>query len=559
MPQIPFTVSARTAQLIGQQNFSTAEGAVVELVKNCYDADAKNSVVYFANDEQDSKKNILYIIDNGTGMTENIIRKNWMMIGTDNKESDFESKDGRIRTGAKGIGRFALDRLGEVAELYTIPSGKSVGNYWKVDWTAFQRKGVAINQVKARLETIKSNIFTQQVTALSNGFDNLSKHLEEIKFTSGTILKITKLREEWSKDEIDKLFSNLEILNPPKEQPSFGISLFSRIHQKDYGKLSTVFHDDFDYKIHASFTNDSKKTVTISVERNELELNKVIKEYMDVFSMPLMKTFPYDFETFKATKFEYKISLNEILKGITEVTDNSLLDNIGKFSFTFYFLKLTKSDAKGESDVKKYPYREFNTASRRAWLKKFGGVKIFRDEFRVRPYGENGQDWLNLGERQAQSPQGAGQRIGAYRIGPNQISGTVNISRITNTKFQDKSGREGVQENEEFEMFKSILKGIIEQFEKDRNVIMYSFSERFKKVNAEEETKRRAEEEAKRVLEQQKKMRSPERHQVTQQQTIQLTVQKKQTLRQLKLKLLLLKVFRQRMTRLKRRTMKYAC
>lgn len=138
-------------------------------------------------------------------------------------------------------------------------------------------------------------------------------------------------------------------------------------------------------------------------------------------------------------------------------------------------------------------------------MKKFGGVKIFRDEFRVRPYGENGQDWLNLGERQAQSPQGAGQRIGAYRIGPNQISGTVNISRITNTKFQDKSGREGVQENEEFELFRSILKGIIEQFEKDRNVIMYSFSERFKKVNAEEETKRKAEEEAKRILEQQKK------------------------------------------------------
>ncbi|MBL7858200.1 MAG: sensor histidine kinase [Cyclobacteriaceae bacterium] len=509
MPQIPFTVSARTAQLIGQQNFSSAEGAVIELVKNCYDADAKNAIVFFVKDKQDRKKDLLYIIDNGTGMSETTIRKNWMMIGTDNKENDFESVDGRIRTGAKGIGRFALDRLGEVAELYTVPTGKSNGSYWKVDWAGFQKKGAAIHQVKARLDSLKLTAFKQEVAELSRDFENLSAYLREIDLTSGTIIKISKLREEWSKDEIDKLYANLEILNPPLEQSTFTVSLYSNAYPKEYGQLASAFYDDFDYKIHASFLNDKSKTVKISVERNELDLNKVIKEYMDVFSMPLMKTPPFDFDTFKTKKFDYQITVNEILKGITDIKDNGLLDNIGKFSFTFYFLKLTKSDSKGESDVKKYPYREFNTASRRAWLKKFGGVKIFRDEFRVRPYGENGQDWLNLGERQAQSPQGAGQRIGAYRIGPNQISGTVNISRIANTKLQDKSGREGIQENDEFELLKSILKGIIAQFEKDRNVVMFSFSERFKRVNEEAETKRKAEEEAKRVLEHQKQSEAP--------------------------------------------------
>jgi signal transduction histidine kinase len=220
--------------------------------------------------------------------------------------------------------------------------------------------------------------------------------------------------------------------------------------------------------------------------------------------MPYMKNSPYDFETFKKGKFKYSSTLFEMVKGQREIDNAGLLDKIGKFKFSFYFLKNTK-----ESDAQKYPYRDFNSSHRKAWLKKFGGVKIFRDDFRVRPYGEYGEDWLKLGERQAQSPQSAGQRIGAYRIGPNQISGTINISRVTNISFQDKSGREGIQENEVFDLFKSIIKGIISQFEKDRNIIMYSFSELYKKINKEEEAKRKAAEEAKRILEEQQNKQDP--------------------------------------------------
>lgn len=131
--------------------------------------------------------------------------------------------------------------------------------------------------------------------------------------------------------------------------------------------------------------------------------------------------------------------------------------------------------------IKKYPYKTFSTANRKAWLKKFGGVKIFRDDFRIRPYGENGEDWLKLGERQSQSPGGAGQRLGGYRIGPNQIAGTINISRVYNISFQDKSGREGIIENDVFELFKNVIKEIIAFFEKDRNIIMYNLSELYKK------------------------------------------------------------------------------
>ncbi|HVW99375.1 MAG TPA: ATP-binding protein, partial [Candidatus Babeliaceae bacterium] len=94
---------------------------------------------------------------------------------------------------------------------------------------------------------------------------------------------------------------------------------------------------------------------------------------------------------------------------------------------------------------------------------------------------------------------GAGQRMGGYRIGPNQISGTIKISRVYNLSFQDKSGREGIIENEVFELFKNVIKEIIALFEKDRNVIMYNLSELYKQKNAEEVARQKALEEAERI------------------------------------------------------------
>ena len=339
MAQIPFSVSARTAQLIGQQNFSTAEGAVIELVKNCYDADAKNSIILFDNIDKDIAKHSIFIIDNGDGMTEKIIRDHWMMIGTDNKEDEFETGSGRVKTGAKGIGRFALDRLGEIAEMFTLPKDGKDGNYWKVNWDDFKQKGISISQVNATLETLPAFDYKSKIIELSGNFSQLEKFIIEnsIDFTKGTVIKISKIKEEWTEEEINKLFENLEILIPPKEQPIFSIALFSKNSPTEYGELSGAFYDDYDYKLSAKYLDDENKTVTISIERNELDLKKIEKDYMAVFSMPVMKSSPFDFESMKNEQFEYTISLNELVKGQSEIDNNNLLSKIGKFGFTFYF------------------------------------------------------------------------------------------------------------------------------------------------------------------------------------------------------------------------------
>ncbi|MBJ7880496.1 ATP-binding protein [Gelidibacter salicanalis] len=231
--KIPFKVSARTARLIGRENIATSKGAIIELVKNGYDADSKVSVVYFDNkystfsneineqhynelinrgieesfileiydfqedeelytiksevdDNQKSKFKLsiskfstLYIIDSGEGMTQNIIRDHWMTIGTDNKANNIFTTSGRVKSGAKGIGRFALDKLGAKCEMTTIfnsdpnihepdtdvngnPTGFS-GYNWIVNWEDFEGDYKTIDSVGAILTGFNANNLKQEI------------------------------------------------------------------------------------------------------------------------------------------------------------------------------------------------------------------------------------------------------------------------------------------------------------------------------------------------------------------------------------------------------------
>ncbi|WP_046756591.1 sensor histidine kinase [Kordia jejudonensis] len=509
MAKIPFKVSARTAKLIGLENFSNEEGAIIELVKNTYDADARNCVLIFdlqfikVNQENeeikeilDKEKSSIYIIDNGVGMTDEIISNQWMTIGTDNKLYKHLTEKGRVKTGAKGIGRFALNRLGLMTKLLTISKETCLGYSWEVSWGDFDKANTTVSQVQADLEKISDLNLKNEIVSKFNHIAGLKDLLKSTTFDSGTIIKISNLTDDWEFDQLEKLFGNLEMLLPPKEQSDFDIHFYSTSQTESFGKVKSAYYDDFDYKIKAKYLDDENKTLELKITRNELDVDALENRYKEVFDYKDMSKHPYRLEDFRSKTFTINTSLGTVLSSDVE---KELINKIGKFGFTFYYLKNTISDDKKDGDLKKYPYNSFNSSNRKAWLKKFGGVKVFRDDFRVRPYGENGEDWLKLGERQAKSPGGAGQKLGGFRIRPNQIAGTINISRIHNLSFQDKSGREGIRENEVFDLFKNILEEIISLFEKDRNTIMFHLSELHKKRNKEEEAKRKAQEEADRI------------------------------------------------------------
>lgn len=154
---IPFAISARTAHLIGMENFANAEGAIVELVKNAYDADADTCVVV-ADVRENKAESKLFIIDNGSGMTDEIIIKHWMTIGTDDKLLNARSSNKkRVKSGAKGIGRFALNRLGASAEMLSFACSElDKGYVWNVDWKKFDQARV-LSDVEANLDVITTD------------------------------------------------------------------------------------------------------------------------------------------------------------------------------------------------------------------------------------------------------------------------------------------------------------------------------------------------------------------------------------------------------------------
>jgi hypothetical protein len=211
MPKVSFTVSARTAKLIGQENFATAEGAIVELVKNGYDADAKNCIIIFQNHGEFAENPTIYIVDNGIGMTSEVIKANWMKIGTDDKLQNYLSEGGRVKTGAKGIGRFALDRLGLSSKMSTVSKKPIEGSIWKVEWSDFDQLGIAIHEVEADLDNDNDLDLKAELQAQFSSFSSISKLLDEVDFYSGTILKIDSLKDNWDEDSIKSLFDNLEV------------------------------------------------------------------------------------------------------------------------------------------------------------------------------------------------------------------------------------------------------------------------------------------------------------------------------------------------------------
>ncbi|EHO06994.1 hypothetical protein HMPREF9714_02845 [Myroides odoratimimus CCUG 12901] len=539
--KIPFKVSARTAKLIGLENFSTEEGAIIELVKNTYDADARNCILIFdlkikkekiINEEGaeieidrfEKENSSIYVIDNGIGMNDRIIQNQWMTIGTDNKLYEHTTEAGRIKTGAKGIGRFALNRLGMLTDMTSlptllevvdedkkvvendledasnyklIPNSNNIGFEWTVDWKDFDKKGATVSDVEAILSQKENLNLKQEFLNRFSSYSKIKELIESVDFKSGTVIEITELNDEWNEEKLRKLFGNLEMLLPPEEQNDFGIDFFLLGDLENFGTVKKAYYDDYDYKLKATYNDD--KVLKVEIYRDELDVDALENRYAELFELDMMKSSPYKLEEFKKEKIELNIPIEKL---ISEKVDKDLLERVGKFDFTFYFLKNTISDDKEDGDLRKYPYQSINSANRKSWLKKFGGIKIFRDDFRIRPYGENGDDWLRLGERQAQSPGGAGQRLGGYRIRPNQIAGTIKISRLHNESFQDKSGREGIIENDEFELFKNILLDIIGLFEKDRNVVMYNLSKLYSVRNEEAEKLRKAKEEAERIRKQ---------------------------------------------------------
>ncbi len=477
MENLTYKISARAAILLGRENVSKVDGAIIELIKNSYDADATMCFIYF-------DKNAIYIIDNGTGMDKNAIENNWLTIGTDNKKENYVSKRNRIKSGEKGIGRLALDRLGEKYDLYTKTKHSHKIIHIATNWYDFEKNNKNLSDIPVFYEEFDdiNEIFSTEKIFSDINFQN---------FESATIIKISGLRDEWDKSLFNKIKRMLGYLLPPTERGDFSLFFKDYIDNKKH-EITNNVSEEYDYKIIADFNGED---FFITLYRNEFDVNK-IPNYM--YSEKAFSKYPYRKSDFIQKKFEYKYSIAQLLN-TNDIEKISLAKKVGGFKFHYIFMKLSA----GTNDIQKLYYKNISN-NRKLWMEENSGIKIYRDDFVIRPYGDNksndSYDWLGLDARKAQSPAAISHPGMGWKVRNSQGQGTVFISRVKNEYILDKSSREGIIENKEFSILKEMIISIISIFEKDRAYIAKNFKIINDKKNEKETVKAKSTEIANKIL-----------------------------------------------------------
>ena len=538
MEELEFRVSAKTAKLIGRENISAVDGAIIELVKNAYDADAecvyikynmpfpnilKNTTYtylehylnkeelkyvlkfYDAESKESDKiirkneikdediaklqsilfsKNEIIIIDNGIGMTQNIMKTTWMNIATSDKEKNMYSEKGRIKTGAKGIGRFALEKLSTATKVYTKNKFDKLLE-WNINWKQFDEVEL-LNDIKATLEN-KNGTYEQIVEELI-GKTEFSR-LKKFNWSTGTILVLTPTREEWTERLFKKVNTNMQSINPLGTVDTFEIYI-NNTYDSNFNFMSNNMEiQDYDYRIKAEY--DGNNTIKVLLKRNEVDLNAekaITKINGKIYEFNLSEF--WNREAFKVKNYhkedyDKEIEINLIVD--KEIKDYELekITKVGPFKMDLYFMKGGNSD---DSIIKKIKKK-----SRTEMLEKFSGIKLYRDNFKVRPYGEfdDGMyDWLNLGVRAQKSPAGIKHPSGNWRTLPYQTIGCVEIGRNENPRLIDMANREGLATNEEYYIFVEMIQKVLSAFEYDRQYVYREYgkwlSEKEEKIDNKE-------------------------------------------------------------------------
>ncbi|RTY96037.1 sensor histidine kinase [Flavobacterium sp. GT3R68] len=397
-----FSIDARLILQLGRDSIKNHTTALTELVKNAYDADATKVDV-------EIRADYIRVADNGFGMTEDEINKNWLVIGYSEKRHSKESEKGRRKTGEKGIGRIATDRLGKIVEIKT-KSALEVGQGLRIDWEQF--------------DVDKKSLDSIDIEEIENPTLTIPKR-DDGKI-SGTEIIITSLREQWTSQNIQDLYDELSYFISPAGA--------------DDKKFEINFANDFDgaysKKVKSAIDKLSEIDLTAIYDGGDEIIYTLTNKYNSVITTKIMKI----------TELYQTLSIEDL--------DNKTELNSGPFNLDLS-LFIQKTSLLSGTNFKLGDLRDF--------LNNNSGVKFFRDNIVVKPYGFAksvlGYDWLNLAERKARDPAGVGRDT--YKISPNQLVGSVFITRDLNHNLKDSAAREGLVENDSFFDVKNVVSGAV--------------------------------------------------------------------------------------------------
>ena len=375
---LSFRVSSGLKDIIGKDLITDDYVAVFELVKNSYDAKAENVIITFDDD-------YIAIADNGDGMTEDEIKNKWLFVAYSAKKSEMplrgmnknnkvhNNKSKRYFAGAKGIGRFSSDRLGKFLTLTTKVQNSNTCEKVDVDWGSFEK------DQKDEFIKIPVSYYTTQF-----------KKQFPVNSTHGTILEIRSINGLWNREKIIGLKHSLEkLINP-----------FSGVN-------------DFSIEINCKREIENDKSEEFLREK----VNGIIKNtIIDILKL-------------KTTQIEAEITKDFIFSTI--IDRGIKIYKIKEQNITFPLLDNLKINIYYLNRKAKYNFTRIMGIE----LINYGSIFLFKNGFRVYPFGEKGDDSWGLDNR-------AQQRHSSY-LGTRDLFGKVELITDNNNEFKEVSSRDG--------------------------------------------------------------------------------------------------------------------
>ncbi|MBU3068571.1 ATP-binding protein [Aestuariicella sp. G3-2] len=422
-PEYRIRPSARLISTIGKDLVKDKFAAVVELVKNSFDADSPDAKISFIYNEENQTLTIS-VADSGHGMDLDTVVNKWLVPATSDKLERKTSAEGRALQGRKGIGRFAAAALGSSIYLNTKAKGHDEVSLL-LDLDDFSSNNlledipIVIDQVKSNR---KAGTFIE-VVSTGISVEDLNSQWDE-KQRGNLVIELSTLL---APSEVAKVSKELGYLG---SEDSFTVSVEykgfpdmedSVVEVKPFGVI-----DLFDYRIHGTINSDGYATFEY--------YNQNVKDI-------------------KPERYQKNILLE----------DHNNQDYPGKISFD---LRVFDRDPEAIDDLIERglqdPFSDEKVGKRKARkiLDEYYGVSIFRGSFRVRPYGDQNFDWLQLDSNRVQNP--------SMRIGHNQIIGFVGIQSEELSHLEEKSARDGLVEDRYFSGLKHLILYAISQLEEKR-------------------------------------------------------------------------------------------
>nr|WKF58750.1 C4-dicarboxylate transport sensor protein DctB [Paraburkholderia busanensis] len=422
---------ARIIRTVGDQLITGPEAALIELVKNAFDADSPSVTIKIVPRSPEYPDGLIRVQDFGHGMTLETIEKRWFEPATDDKLKRKFSPGGRRLLGAKGIGRFAASRLGT----YTVV------------------ESIAIDQ-NGRVENVRVDVDWDKFTADQYLDDveipiNRSYFADASKVRTGVTLSMTHTRDVWTSKRLEALVRELRRVASPNEagdkfEIHLDLSSFTPEANGFDGEkilfdlnfdVADLEHHERDYTLIRPFEIAQAADYVLEGHFDELGA------FHGAFTVCKGDNHPVKFEVaaFKMLEEEESCGPFDLRINIYDRETESIAALFGRMGLNF---------------------DKIGIRSARKILTDYSGIAIFRNGFRIRPYGEPENDWLELERQRVQNP--------SKKLGMSQVSGRIVIGNESGSGLVERSSREGLEHNGSFERLKRLVSEVLAHAEERR-------------------------------------------------------------------------------------------